>query len=155
MEIEYLTELINHSYINFSGQTVKNKPLPIEEIKTLEKQFNNVAIFPKALKELLFLAGGYCDGLDYGLCETQQELQNIVKEVLEDSNLKIERPFYVIDIYNGGDQFFFVYLDEGNNPKVYEAISEYQQLRIKQIGNSLSEFIAHLIALKKEERERR
>jgi hypothetical protein len=26
--------------------------------------------------------------------------------------------FFVIDVYNGGDQFLFVYLDEGNDPLV-------------------------------------
>ena len=68
--------------------------------------------------------------------------------------MKIERPFYVFDIYEGGDVFLFVYLDEENNPKVYQGMNEYKQLIIKQIGNSLSEFISNVLLLSKEHRER-
>ena len=38
-------------------------------------------------------------------------------------NRTISRPFYAIDNYYT-EQFFFIYLDEGDNPKVYETIYE-------------------------------
>lgn len=119
MEIVYLKELQNNP-IKY-GDT-KNFPLiPIseQEISQLEQLYNNGNSFPKALKELLFLAGKDCYVLDYGMNESQQELQEFVRVFMAEENRSITRPFYVIDTYNAGDQFLFVYLDEGDNPAVY------------------------------------
>ena len=115
MDITYLKQLERtrnkNSWINES--------ISLEEIKQLEQIYNNNKPFPKALRELLFLAGNYCIVLDYGLNDTQQELQEFVRENMQEENRIITRPFYAIDVYNAGDQFLFVYLDEGDDPEVY------------------------------------
>lgn len=98
--------------------------ISIEEIIALENLYNGGNQFPAALRELLLLAGGYCYVLDYGLNDSQAEMQLTSREYLTflGRNRTISRPFYVIDVYNAGDQFLFVYLDEGkDDPTVYEA----------------------------------
>jgi hypothetical protein len=81
--------------------------------------------FPKALRELLFLAGEYCYVLSFGLNRTQTRLQESVREDLIDYELSIPRPFYAIDIYNAHDMCLFVYLDEvADDPVVHEAVFE-------------------------------
>ncbi len=62
------------------------------------------------------------------------------------TGLSIERPFYVIDVYNAGDQFLFVYLDEGkDDPIVYEAVLEVNPYSdrpwIHPLGKVLSAFL--------------
>ncbi|RYJ45613.1 hypothetical protein NU09_0205 [Flavobacterium beibuense] len=111
---------------NFGHPDLKNKSVSLAEIEDLELLYNNGKPFPKALKELLFLAGEYCYILDYGIFNSQQEMQDFVRELLDEDNLSIERPFFVIDVYNAGDQFLYVYLDEGNNPAVYEGFHYFE-----------------------------
>ena len=86
--------------------------------------------------------------MDYGLNETQQELQEFVRENMQEENRVITRPFYAIDVYNAGDQFLFVYLDEGNNPAVY--LGEYWDSNdrptwITLVSPSLSDYINRLV----------
>ena len=125
MKIEYLKELelnpCDYIYSHFV-----NEPISLTEIENLERLYNNGKSFPKALKELLFLAGAYCYILDYGIFNSQQEMQDFVRELLAEDNLSIERPFFVIDVYNAGDQFLYVYLDEGDNPAVYEGFHYFE-----------------------------
>ena len=105
---------------------------------------NNNKPFPKALRELLFLAGNYCIVLDYGLNDTQQELQEFVRENMQEENRIITRPFYAIDVYNAGDQFLFVYLDEVDDPAVYQASYEDRSDRpnwINKVTPTLSNFV--------------
>lgn len=125
MEIEYLKELELNPY-NFGYPDLKNKSISLAEIENLEQLYSNGKSFPKALKELLFLAGAYCYILDYGIFNSQQEIQDFVRELLAEDNLSIERPFFVIDVYNAGDQFLYVYLDEGDNPAVYEGFHYFE-----------------------------
>ena len=70
---------------------------------------------------MLYLAGKYCYVLDYNIFETQQELQEAVREWLSEKKLSINRPFFAIDAYNYGEAFLFIYLDEGDNPIVRQA----------------------------------
>jgi hypothetical protein len=57
---------------------------------------------------------------DYGLNDTQQEMQDDAREWLADLNFSITRPFFVIDVHHGSDSFLFVYLDAGvDDPMVY------------------------------------
>lgn len=85
--------------------------------------YNNGLPFPIALKELLFLAGDNCYVLDYGSeTESQNDLQEWAREQMLEYDRAIARPFYVLDIYNALDQFVFVYLDEGDDPRVYEGV---------------------------------
>ena len=123
MEIQYLKLLKDNpeAYPNDIDYKGAIKPIPMEEIIHLEQLYNNSNPFPVALRELLFIAGESCYVLDYGLDETQEELQEYVREKLIRKGRVINRPFFVIDVYNSGDQFLLVYLDEGDNPAVYEA----------------------------------
>ena len=122
MNIEYQTKLRDFPSRNPDSPTYKGtiEPIPLDEIQILEQRYNNSNPFPKALRELLFLAGKYCYVLEYGTLDTQDEMQMHVRENMLDSNRVITRPFYAVDIYNEGDQFLFIYLDEGEDPKVYE-----------------------------------
>ncbi len=140
MDITYLKQLERtpnkNSWINES--------ISLEEIKQLEQIYNNNKPFPKALRELLFLAGNYCIVLDYGLNDTQQELQEFVRENMQEENRIITRPFYAIDVYNAGDQFLFVYLDEVDDPAVYQASYEDRSDRpnwINKVTPTLSNFV--------------
>ena len=123
MEIQYLKLLKENpeAYPNDTDYKGAIKPIPMEEIIHLEQLYNNGNAFPVALRELLFIAGESCYVLDYGSEDSQEELQEYVREKLIENDRTITRPFFVIDVYNSGDQFLLVYLDEGDNPAVYEA----------------------------------
>ncbi len=150
MTIEYLKKLKDYPAAYPFDTAYKDEISGIteKEIVELEQLFNSGSTFPKALKELLFLAGNRCYALDFGLNETQQELQEFVREIMLEENRVITRPFYVIDVYNAGDQFLFVYLDEGDNPAVY--IGHYWDSNdrpnwINLVSPSLSNFIDNKI----------
>jgi hypothetical protein len=112
MEITYLTQLNNCPTVKFNGSDYVEslQATPIDEIISLENLYNNGRPFPKALRELLYIAGEDCYVFDYGLTNTQTELQEVARRTLTwaERNLSIPRPFYVIDIYNAGDMFLFV-----------------------------------------------
>ncbi len=144
MQVTYLKKLEQ----NPNKHSLSNKSLTISEIEQLEVKYNAGVVFPQALRELLFLAGKYCIVLDYGLNESQQELQNFVRSMMNDENKTISRPFFAIDIYNAYDQFIFVYLDEGDNPPVYGAQYEETNDRpnwIIDVDTSLSNYINYLV----------
>jgi len=127
----------------------KNSPIisiSAQEITQLEQLYNAGNPFPKALKELLYLAGKRCYVLDYGLNETQQELQEFVRTNLDEDEKVINRPFFAIDVYNAGDQFLFVYLDAEDDPAVYEGYYWDESSNwIKLINPYLSSYIDGLI----------
>lgn len=142
MEIKYLTQLQNNPT---RDRIFTNESLEISEIEALEGAYNNDSVFPKALRELLFLAGKYCIIFDFGLHDSQQELQEFVRSNLLEEGKSISRPFYVIDIYNAYDQFLFIYLDEGDNPPIYEAtytqLSAMSEYWIRKVQPSLSNLV--------------
>ena len=147
MKIEYLKELelnpCDYIYSHFV-----NEPISLTEIENLERLYNNGKPFPKALKELLFLAGKFCYVLEYGAFDSQQEMQDYVRELLEEDNILIQRPFFVIDVYNAGTQFLYIYLDEDDNPAVHEGFHYYED-EFKGyshlVAGSLSSYIETLI----------
>jgi len=155
MVIEYLTDLQDFAFIGYDGTIITNKPISVEEILELEKEFNNGKIFPKALRELLFLAGSSCKLLDYSIFSSQREIQESIIEDLKNDGLEMKRPYYVLEIYDAGSTFYFVYLDEGDNPIVYVAKNEYEKLEFIKIADSLSAFLSNLIKSHKEDIERR
>lgn len=122
MKIQYLTKLKDYPYDDNvkDDETSKNEGISLEEINSLEQKWNNGNKFPLALKELLFLAGDYCNVFDYGIFDSQEEFQDFARQDFEESNKIISRPFFVLD-YNTGYNFLFVYLDEGDNPNIYVA----------------------------------
>lgn len=150
MKITFLKDLKKNPKDLDSNSRI-NRSIPETEITQLEALYNNGNPFPKALKELLYLAGDYCYLLDYGLADNQQELQEFVLENLGEYNKVISRPFYVIDVYNSSDQFLFVYLDEGDDPIVYEAHYFYDSDPwITHVSDNLSEYIIYMVRRVKE-----
>lgn len=134
MIIEYLNELKNNQL--WRGISKPIQSISISEIEQLEQLWNNSIFFPKALRELLFLAGQNCYVLDYGWNGTQQNMQTKAREWMVDHNRIITRSFYVIDVYNAGDQFLMVYLDEGDNPNVYSVFLPQGWEKALGSGNS-------------------
>ncbi|QTE36063.1 SMI1/KNR4 family protein [Mucilaginibacter gossypii] len=131
MEIKYMKVLNDNLSVTAAYTGVKEavSPISVEEIIALENKYNGGRLFPAALRELLFLAGGDCYVLDYGMNDSQEQMQESSRKYMTvfGRNRVIARPFYVIDVYNTGDQFVFVYLDEGkDDPDVYEALIGYR-----------------------------
>jgi hypothetical protein len=148
MEIKFLKDLENNPVRYGVSKDYPIIPLTEPQISNLEQLYNNNNPFPKALKELLYLAGGYCYVLDYGTNASQQEMQDFVRAEMLDEGRSITRPFYVIDVYNALDQFLFVYLDEGDNPPVREAHYVDSITRsnwITLVDSSLSNYINGLV----------
>lgn len=141
MNITYLKKLQQNPY----KYSLQNKPISIADIQQLEQEYNGGNVFPQALRELLFLAGDYCIVLDYGYGNNQGDIQEYVRQKMINESKTISRPFYVIDIYNGVDQFLFVYLDEGNNPSVYEGNYEEDEIWITKVDDTLSGYIGDLV----------
>ncbi len=121
MEIEYLQKLKDNpkKYSKREEFRFEIKGISIDEIQDLEKLYNNGNYFPKSLRELLFLSGEYFYTFDFGINDNQKEMQEWVREDLKQRGRMIFKPYYIIEVYS--DQFFFVYLDEGDDPKIYEA----------------------------------
>ena len=145
MQIKYLKNLEENKT---DGHGWTCKPINLAEIANLEATFNSGNPFPAALKELLFLAGDFCPYLDFGLADSQQELQDEARDDLNFYNLTISRPFMTIMYYvPSGDYFHMVYLDEGiEDPPVYQVFltDDGVQIPAPQIDkfqSSLSEYI--------------
>lgn len=147
MNIKYLINLKNIPVGNPGGIDFKDeiKGISLTEIQQLKQSWNNGKEFPTALSELLFLAGDDCYVLDKGLMESQQEMQEEARQWMIDFNRAISRPFYVIDVYNAGEGFLFVYLDDGEDPKVnstYLPHRDYDDASwLSSTDRSLSNFI--------------
>ena len=143
MEIQYMQYLRDNPKSS-SGATFSIEPIPLSEIQYLETKYNNGTPFPKSLRELLFLSGKSCYVLDYNIYDSQEELQDEAREWLQKYNRSISRPFFAIDVYNAGEQFLFVYLDEGDDPVVRSA---YLPLRddVQFITNLMNEKLSHYI----------
>ncbi|TDQ77459.1 hypothetical protein [Sphingobacterium yanglingense] len=126
------------------------EPLSIGEIEGLELTFNNGLPFPLALRELLYLAGKSCYTLDYGYQGSIQKMQQDVRKFMQKWDRELTRPFLVIDVYNILDQFLFVFLDEGEDPVVYQAEYDPDDLPEGQwyeaMQPSLSTFINKVVA---------
>lgn len=158
MEIEYLTKLRDNPSRPAPTGHWSIKPISLEEIQHLEELYNYSNPFPKALKELLFLAGNYCYVLDRGIYPTQQKMQEFVRRRMANKDRIITRPFFAVDIYNGPEQFIFVYLDEGENPPTYEGHYYFDpevdddETWISPVTSTLSELIDHGVDRVKEGR---
>ena len=150
MEINYLQVLRDNPARNPNalGYKAAIDPISLTEITQLELGYNNGNPFPKALKELLYLAGKRCYVCDYGVYHNHHELQQSVRNYMEEEDRIIDRPFFAIDVYNDGDQFIFVYLDDGDDPTVYEGHYYDRDDRpdwICKVYHSLSSYINALI----------
>lgn len=147
MTIEILKDLRDYTPI----KGFANEPISDHEINVLEVDYNNGKPFPTALRELLSIAGKYCYLLEYGISETQQELQNRGKRILAITNLSISRPYYVIDLST--DDFSFVYLDEDQVDPIMHSIysnnNNYELGHFYSFEMTLSQFINSRLELKK------
>lgn len=151
MVIEILKQLKDYP----TDGTFTDQPISLAEIEELEREYNKRAPFPRSLRELLYLAGKFCNVLDYGNTTSQKELQIEARGDLADYDREINRPFYAIDIYNAGEQFLFVYLDDNqNDPMLYEAYLPHNQHQVRpwvhSLNRTLSEFINYRLSLLKQ-----
>jgi len=137
MVIEYLQLLQKHSTRNFTDEG-----LDCEEITRLEHLFNRGNTFPKVLKELLFLAGNYCNYLDYNIYGSQQELQEEErKELFDLYGITIERPYFFVDLSSHGLPAF-IFLDECDNPPLNQMVNNPTQTNFyRRTGGTLQTLI--------------
>ncbi|WP_343531982.1 hypothetical protein [Pedobacter sp.] len=145
MNIEVLKNLRD----NPSDGTFANEPISMQEITMLEQEFNGGNQFPKALRELLFLAGKFCIVFDYGLNDSQQEMQLDARADLPEYNRVVNRPYYIVDVYNAGEQFLFVYLDENQiDPILYEASLPHREYEVRPWVHSLNRTLSQFIQVR-------
>jgi hypothetical protein len=94
--------------------------IPLIEIEALETKYNGGNSFPKALRELLYLAGNYCYVLDNGGFDSQDELQSSQREWMDEYNTSISRPFFIVDLVSDMENFAFIYTDvQIDDPMLY------------------------------------
>lgn len=125
MEIQYLKTMeANSSFWNR-----KSRGFSLDKIEELEQKLNNGIPFPKALREYLFLGGEFNSlGFDHeGIGQDGSEwiaLKKYYEKEMRKNNLSINRPYVVLDSYDGAI-FSFIYLDEGDDPRPYNfSVSE-------------------------------
>lgn len=151
MEINYLG-ILKDNPTRWGTVEMTNEPLSELIILSLEHIYNGGEPFPVVLRELLFLAGNYCYVLDYGYNDSQEEMQEWIRDMLLEESMQINDPFFVIDVY-GGSQFLFVYLNQGNDPIVQSAYHFSNDSNwIKSLPYKLSEYIDILILRTKQGR---
>ncbi|SHH44693.1 hypothetical protein SAMN05444148_2036 [Winogradskyella jejuensis] len=117
-----------------------------KEIMQLEEFFNKGNEFPQVLRELLFLSGKFCNFLDYGIYDSQMEMQiEERKELLTLRGFSISRPHYFVCLASQGLPLF-LYLDEGNNPDLYQISNHLtKESHSRNLGDSLKTLINHRI----------
>ncbi len=146
MKIEYL-KILEENPNRGDDPLFTNEPISLEEIEELEQLYNNGKPYPKALKELLYLAGNYCHALDYGGGSlSAMNSEKYMRKFVERSRARVNgptppRPYHIIEIIDGGSVFLFVYLDEGDNPEVHEGITDYEDENFRSLKRTIPEFI--------------
>lgn len=149
MEIKYLKKLKENPTIN--RRTIKG--ISEDAIKKIEKRLN--VKFPLVYKEFLYLAGDYTGGLR--LAEGNSSIDMLVKDdvrkklekSIEQFQIPINKPIWVISEKDGFQQFFFFYLNEGTeNPAVwfttYGEDDEDPNILIK-LNDTFSQFVDELV----------
>jgi hypothetical protein len=146
MKIQYMQMLKDNPVCYGVSANFTNRGYSLERIKELENKYNNGNPFPKALSELLYLAGDFCYGLDRPY-DTEEENQDLPREELIEYNRQINHPFFVIEIILETEHFLYVRLDEGENPHVYEACLYHEESPFSKItgGDTLSQYIEYCI----------
>ena len=100
---------------------------PSNEAKIIELERQKEIDFPRAIFEFFLLAGedynSLFDGI--GACSLKRIDYNInlAKELLADRDMDFEKKYFPFASYSG-DQFLFIYLDEGDDPAVYRFETE-------------------------------
>jgi hypothetical protein len=135
MQINNLT-YFQHALLEWNKLDVAHEPLPLSEnqIEIMEREIycDEISKFPIALREFLFLTGGFCQffvsGCDLGrkeentldteiLLKEQKLASSRSKKIISFEN----RPIWAFSThYESTDSFNFIYLDEDDeNPLVY------------------------------------
>lgn len=149
MEIEFLSNLSNQPPNDNSYNILRG--ISLNQIEELEELYNNGKLFPKALRELLFVTGDSCYALNRIWYKNQQEIQTASKQWLIEYNVIIEKPFFVIAAYSIGESFSFVYLDEGENPFVHQTYLPHNtKMVLRNLNQTLSAYVNSRIDLTKE-----
>ncbi len=92
--------------------------MSMTEIQDLETALNHGNPFPKAFREYLYIGGKYnALGFNTGLGDFKG-MDTYYKKKVKARGLKIDRPYLIIDSFEGYI-FMFIYLDEGDNPTVW------------------------------------
>ncbi len=113
MEIQYLFKMKNTPKIG----RLENRGISEQKIERLEQEFK--IKFPKAYKEFLFLGGEFQNCIDW---DTDYEYLDLVQVNIKESmqNVKLQlKSFFAFATYDN-DQALFFFLDEGDNPPVYQ-----------------------------------
>ncbi|AZA78813.1 SMI1/KNR4 family protein [Chryseobacterium sp. G0186] len=118
-------------------------------IKKVEQKFN--IQFPSAYSEFLFLAGESCGALPIMDTSDLETISSdwhyeIMQEEIKETGLKnkLTRPFWLFAESNGCEQFYFFYLDDGNNPTIYlvdYSMTDDTKREIKSLKVNFSTFI--------------
>ena len=134
------------------------KPSNSEEIQKIEDKFG--IKLPFSLIEFFGIAGddynNVFDGV--GACRISEVEYNLetAENLLNEVNLNLERPYFPFASHSG-DQFMFVYLDQGDNPPVYrfdlesayyeQSDEENNYLKgISKVSHTFSELLDKIIA---------
>ncbi len=141
MEIKILKYLQNNNVL----YGFADKGISMEWILALEQTYNNGNPFPKALRELLYLAGDNCNYLEFGGADTAEELQEEARAKLTFAGMTINRPFYCIDTMGGYAMAIFtiIYTDVTDDDPMLcdvnyadKTITEYEKSSISVLINS-------------------
>jgi hypothetical protein len=93
----------------------------MSEIEALEEKYNQGNRFPKAFRELLFIAGKRCwareSPTSFDVCMERNK-----NEIEIDAGYSVGRPYFIFeDGRNGGDMARIFYLDENDDdPYLYD-----------------------------------
>lgn len=127
-----------------------------DDIKNVEARLGSK--FPQAYREFLYLAGEYSGGISPYLMPGAESLNELAEDedlkgfldyVATSTNIKIERPFWPFSEYDGYLQYWFFYLDDGDNPPVYglafRGDDPYTSSYIYPITETFTQFVDELI----------
>jgi hypothetical protein len=110
---------------NIGLYSLNTSPSSMEEISKVEKELG--IVIPLAIKEFLLLVGNDYDYLwgGGGADKLERLIYNkdLSIKLLNECNVVFNRSYFVFSSYSG-DQFMFIYLDEGDNPPVYRFETE-------------------------------
>ncbi len=152
MEIEYLQNYRdNIDILNRNKNRSPVEPATMEEIQALEAELNNGTPFPKTIREFLYL-GGNLSRLPgtLGIYHIKR-FTKLAKEHLKKAGHPFTRPILVFHQLDS-EQFVFVYLDEGDNPKTWICAEDKEILDADHVINELrqkdfKEFIDLVVSL--------
>jgi hypothetical protein len=144
MEIEYLKALQNIYNVNKKLSRIGVSEF---EISNLENSLN--LKLPKAYKEFLFIAGkrdNILDGWNRGY-DDLEFMQEYAHEAFQRVGLQM-KPFWCFAEYNDADSSLFFFLDEGDNPSIYNFVADKvilddngEEVYYKKTHESFSAFI--------------